>query len=57
MENQMKFKKMQRNRNLYKKLVKKISFEEKIWLLECEGDYKKYEKKLNFLAKKYSIKT
>jgi hypothetical protein len=34
-----------------------LAFEEKIWLLECNGDYSIYEKRLRFLAKKHAIDT
>jgi len=44
-----------KNMALYKRLVKRFSFEEKCWLLECKGDYDIYEVRLKFLAKKYGI--
>lgn len=52
MNEQMK--RLEKNRLLYKKVVKKMQFEEKLWLLECDGDYDIYEKRLLFLAKKYA---
>lgn len=50
-----KMKKFEKNKLIYKRLVRQISFEEKIWLLECDGDYDVYEKRLRFLEKKYAL--
>lgn len=43
------------NKRLYKRLVRRMAFEEKLWLLECHGDYELYEKRLRFLAKKHAV--
>lgn len=43
------------DRELYKKLSKKISLEEKNWLLSFSGDYLNYREGLKELAKKYGI--
>jgi len=43
------------NKRLYRRLLKHLAFEEKLWLLECGGDYDVYEKRLRFLAKKHVI--
>lgn len=41
------------NRDLYRKIKKKMTKEEKLALLDCNGDYLIYREKLNSLQKKY----
>jgi hypothetical protein len=43
------------NRRLYRRLVRRMGLEEKLWLLECKGDYDIYERRLVFLAKKHAV--
>jgi len=43
------------DRDLYKKISKKITYEEKIWLLDFDGDYSTYRERLKKLVKKYDI--
>lgn len=40
---------------LYRKLRRKLTLDEKIWLLDFRGDLEKYEKRLLKLAKKYEV--
>ena len=54
MENELE--RWEANKRPYRRLVKVMAFEEKLWLLETGGDYDKYEKRLRFLAKKHAIK-
>jgi len=44
------------DRDLYRVLLKKMAYKEKIWLLDAGGDYEKYRQRLRDLAAKYSLK-
>jgi transcriptional regulator with XRE-family HTH domain len=44
------------DRELYRAFAEKITFKEKLWLLDVDGDYYLYRKRLRDLAQKYSIK-
>ena len=46
---------MIRDRDLYRKIVKRITFEEKLALLDFSGDYRTYQKTLHKLAKHRGI--
>lgn len=43
------------DRDLYRKISKKITYKEKTWLLNFDGDYSVYREKLKKLAAKYKI--
>lgn len=49
------FETYKRDRDLYRKLRRVITAEEKFWLLEFNGDYLAYRKRLHKLQKKYGI--
>jgi len=42
-------------RNLYRRLKKKMSLEERIWISNFRGDFEIYEERLLQLAKKYDV--
>jgi len=43
------------DRDLYRKIAKKFTHEEKSWLLNFDGDYSLYRRRLRKLAKKYDL--
>jgi protein-S-isoprenylcysteine O-methyltransferase Ste14 len=46
---------MIRDRDLYRKIVRRISFEEKLVLLDFSGDYRVYQRNLHKLARRRGI--
>jgi hypothetical protein len=44
-----------RDRDLYRKIIRRISFEEKLALLDFSGDYRTYQRMLHKLAKRRGV--
>ena len=44
-----------RDRDLYRKVEKKVTFEEKITLLDFSGDYRTYQRNLLKLARRHGV--
>ena len=45
----------EQDRDLYRLIKKKMTFEEKLWLMDTKGDYQIYRQRLRDLAAKYEI--
>ena len=45
-----------KDREIYRKIKKKITHEEKKWLFNFDGDYELYRKRLRNLAAEYEVK-
>jgi hypothetical protein len=50
-----KYNELKRDRRIYKALRTHMSQLEKMWLLDCGGDYRRYIKRLHHLASEYGI--
>jgi hypothetical protein len=48
---------LKRDRKIYRELRKKMSQIEKLWLLDCSGDYRIYLSRLYKLAADHKIET
>lgn len=46
---------LENDRRIYRALARKMTSGEKLWLLDVGGDYRRYVKRLHFLAKEYGI--
>jgi hypothetical protein len=51
-----KIEQLQRDRKIFRELRPKMSQLEKLWLLDCQGNYTIYVRRLHHLAKEYGIK-
>jgi hypothetical protein len=48
-------KELEKDRNLFRQLRKVLTRSERLWLLDCGGDYLIYRKRLKKLATDYKI--
>lgn len=54
-ENEMTQKESEKDRNLFRQLRRVLTRSERLWLLDCGGDYSIYRKRLRKLAADYKI--
>lgn len=56
-ENDMSLDEFKKDRNLFHQLRQVLTRSERLWLLDCSGDYEIYQRRLRKLAADYKIKS
>ncbi len=51
----MELKELQQDRQIFRELRRVLTRGERLWLLDCDGDYEKYQHRLRVLAGDYKI--
>ena len=49
------YKELEKDKWLFEKLRKILTRSERLWLLDCDGDYSRYQERLKKLAADYKI--
>ena len=51
----MELKELKEDRKIFRELRRVLTRGERLWLLDCDGDYQKYRRRLRKLAHDYKI--
>lgn len=51
----MEFKELEQDKKVFRELRRVLTRGERLWLLDCDGDYKEYQRRLHIFANDYKI--